>query len=219
MTISNKLKKNDFIEIDFTGSSNGQIFDTTIPEKAKEIMPDTKNIKPLIVSIGNGMLLQGLDEDLEGKEIVKTYSIHIDPIKAFGKRDPSLIRTYGLSSFTKNNIHPQPGMALQLDNQIVRVVSVSGGRVTVDFNNPLAGKEVDYEYKVNKIITGNKEKVEALLDFFLKQRFDFSIKDNKVIFKDEKLKSLLPMFAPKFKDITGLEFEVAEKKEITKNRG
>ena len=44
-------------------------------------------------------------------------------------------------------------MAIQLDNTIARVLSVSGGRVTMDFNNPLAGKEIDYKYKIFLIAT------------------------------------------------------------------
>ena len=211
-----KIKKNDFIEIEFTGLANGEIFDTTNKKDAEKMGIEPKNIKPLTISVGNQMILQGLDEDLEGKETGKEYSIHILPEKAFGKRDPSMIKTYGLSHFTKQNITPYPGMALQLDNTIAKVLSVSGGRVTMDFNNPIAGKEVDYKYKINKIITENKEKVNALQDFFFKQRFEFQLKDKKVIFKDDKIKQFIDMIGPKFSEITGLEFTAEAKKETKK---
>jgi|TARA_B100002003_G_scaffold179451_1_gene167426 FKBP-type peptidyl-prolyl cis-trans isomerase 2 len=211
-----KIKKNDFIEIEFTGLANGEIFDTTNKKDAEKMGIEPKNIKPLTISVGNQMILQGLDEDLEGKETGKEYSIHILPEKAFGKRDPSMIKTYGLSHFTKQNINPYPGMALQLDNTIAKVLSVSGGRVTMDFNNPIAGKEVDYKYKINKIITENKEKINALQDFFFKQRFEFQLKDKKVIFKDDKIKQFIDMIGPKFSEITGLEFTAEAKKETKK---
>ena len=211
-----KIKKNDFIEIEFTGLANGEIFDTTNKKDAEKMGIESKNIKPLTISVGNQMILQGLDEDLEGKETGKEYSIHILPEKAFGKRDPSMIKTYGLSHFTKQNINPYPGMALQLDNTVAKVLSVSGGRVTMDFNNPIAGKEVDYKYKINKIITENKEKVNALQDFFFKQRFEFQLKDKKVIFKDDKIKQFIDMIGPKFSEITGLEFTAEVKKETKK---
>ncbi|HJO14846.1 MAG TPA: peptidylprolyl isomerase [Candidatus Pacearchaeota archaeon] len=211
-----KIKKNDFIEIEFTGLANGEIFDTTNKKDAEKMGIEPTNIKPLTISVGNQMILQGLDEDLEGKETGKEYSIHILPEKAFGKRDPSMIKTYGLSHFTKQNINPYPGMALQLDNTIAKVLSVSGGRVTMDFNNPIAGKEVDYKYKINKIITENKEKINALQDFFFKQRFEFQLKDKKVIFKDDKIKQFIDMIGPKFSEITGLEFTAEAKKETKK---
>jgi FKBP-type peptidyl-prolyl cis-trans isomerase 2 len=208
------ITKNDFIELEFTGRTGDQIFDTTNPKEAEKIgIQEPKDIKPLIISVGHEMMLKGLDEQLEGKELNKEYTIHIKPDKAFGPRNPQLIRTYGLANFTKNNINPYPGMSLQLDNQIAKILSVSGGRVTVDFNNPMAGKEVDYTYKINKLITDNKEKIEALQDFFFKQQFKFIIKNKKVIFNNSEIKPIMEMLQPKFKEMTGFDFQVEETKE------
>jgi len=221
------IQKNDFIEIDYTGIVDGNIFDTTDKkkissseksdeEKAKKLQLEA-DIKPMIVSVGNGMLLKGLDNSLEGKEIGKKYSIHLNPEEAFGKRNPGLVQTYPLASFKKNNINPYPGLTLVLDNNIARVIIVNSGRVIVDFNNPLAGKEIDYNYTIRRKITEDNEKVNALQDYFFKQRFEFTIKDNKVLFKDEKIMFDLGLLKDKFKDMTGMEFEVEkEKEEIVK---
>ena len=209
-----QIKKNDFIEIEFTGKANDEIFDTTNKKEAGQMNSeiDIKNIKPIIVSVGNQMLLKGFDDELEGKEIGKKYSIHILPEKAFGKRDPSMIKTMPMRVFREKNMNPVPGMVLQLDNYIAKVLSVSGGRVIVDFNNPLAGKEIDYNFKIIKKIDNINDKINSLQDFFFKQRFEFNIneKDKKVIFKDEKIKPLVKMFNQKFKDMIGFDFEVEE---------
>jgi len=212
-----KVKKNDFIEIEFTGKSNDEIFDTTNPEEAKSIGLEA-DVKPIIASAGNEMLLKGLDDALEGKEIGKKYSIHLMPDKAFGKRNPSMIKTIPMRLFREKNMNPVPGMVFQLDQHMVRIISVSGGRVLSDFNNPLAGKEVDYDFKINKIITDDKEKVNAIQDFFFRQRFEFEIneKDKKIIFKKPELKPMIDMFKQKFKDMTGLDMEVIEKVEEKK---
>ncbi len=204
----NKIQKNDFIEIEFTGKSNNQIFDTTNPKEAEILGADPKNIKPIIISVGNEMLVKGFDESLIDKELNKEYTIQIKPEKAFGKRDPKLIKTCSINPFRQQNMNPYPGMVLNLDNQIAKVISVSGGRVMMDFNNPLAGKEVEYIFKINKKITDINEKINALQEFFFKQKFDFEIKDNKIIFKDEKLQPLIQTFAPKFKEILNLETEI-----------
>ncbi len=66
------IKKNDFIEIEFTGKANDEIFDTTNPEEAKSIGLQA-NVKPTIACVGKEMILKGLDEQLEGKEIGKKY--------------------------------------------------------------------------------------------------------------------------------------------------
>jgi len=219
MTTNGSIKKNDFIEIEFTGTSNNEIFDTTNPEEAKQMgLESIEDIKPLIVSVGNEMLLKGFDEALENKEINKKYKIHLTPEKAFGKRNPSLIRTYNIKVFRDKDINPIPGMALQLDNTIAKVISVSGGRVMVDFNNPLAGKDIDYSFIIKGKITDDKKKINALQDFFFKKIFDFEIKDKKVIFYDKEINSLVEIMKDKFKQMTGFEFEVREKKEVEEKK-
>ena len=205
-----QVQKNDFIEIEFTGKANNEIFDTTNKEEAKSIGLDA-DVKPIITCVGNEMLLKALDDALEGKEIGKKHSVHINSEKAFGKRNPSLIKTIPMRIFKEKNINPYPGLTVQMDDYLTKILSVSGGRITVDFNNPLAGKEIDYDFKILKKIEDNTEKVNALQDFFFRQKFLFEINEKKVIFKEEKIKPFLEIFNKKFKEMTGLDFEVEDK--------
>jgi hypothetical protein len=117
--------------------------------------------------------------------------------------------------FAEQKIYPQPGMTLALDNTLVKVVSVSGGRVMVDFNNPLAGKDLEYDFTIKKLVSDNKEKVDSFLKFLLGQTFEFDINEEqkKVIFKDIQLTSLVKALAPKFKEILGLDVEIFAKKD------
>lgn len=212
------ISKNDFIEIEFTGLANNQIFDTTDKEEAKKLGIEA-DVKPLVVSVGNEMLLKGFDDYLEGKETGKKYSLKLSPEKAFGKRNPKMIRTMPIKVFHEKEINPYPGLTVQLDNYIAKILSVSGGRVIVDFNNPLAGKEIQYDFTIKRKINDDTEKINALQDFFFKQRFDFEVKHDeksktkKVIFKKQEIKPFVDIFKQKFKDMTGLDFEIEEKKE------
>ncbi len=210
------VQKNDFIEIEFNGLANGEIFDTTNKEEAKKIGLDA-NVKPIIISVGNEMLLKGLDEDLERKEIGKKYSISLKPEGAFGKRNPFMIKTVPIRVFHEKQMNPYPGMSVQMDNYIAKILAVSGGRVSVDFNYPLAGKDITYNYTIKRIVKDDRDKINALQDFFFRQRFDFEIKDKKVIFKNPEINDFLEVFNEKFKEITGLEFEIEEAKEKKEN--
>jgi len=205
------IKKNDFVEVEFSGKANGELFDTTDKKEAEEMGLEA-DVKPVIVSVGNGMMLEGFDDALVGKEVGKDYSIHLEVNKAFGKRNPSLIKMIPMRIFREKNTNPMPGMTFQMDNQVAKVISVSSGRVMVDFNNPLAGKELDYDFKILKIVDSGEDKVNSLQDYFFRQRFEFSIEGKKVLFKDSKIKPLVDMMHDKLKDISGFEFGFSEKK-------
>lgn len=214
------LKKNDFVEIEFTGNitDTDEIFDTNIKPDAEKAGLDIKNIKPFILSIGNHMLPKGFDEDLEGKERGKSYTLNLKPEDAFGKRDPKMVRMVPTKLFHEQKINPQRGMQLSLDGRLVRVLSSDRGRTLVDFNNPLAGKKVTYKYKVNKIVTDEKEKIDALQEFLFRKKFEFDKTDKIVTFNVEKqMEPFVKMFAPKFEEILGLKVEskIVEKEEKT----
>ena len=211
-----KTKKGDFVEIEFIGKdiSNNEIFDTNIKEEAKKINPEAES-KPLIVCIGQEMVVKGLDESLEGKEPDKKYDVRINPEKGFGKRQPNLVRLMPLKAFASQKVYPQPGMTFALDNNLVKIVSVSGGRVMVDFNNPLAGKDIEYEFSIKKILSDIREKVTALQNFLFGHVFEFEVdeKSKKIIFSDIKLTPVLNAFKDKFKEILGYDLEILAKPE------
>ncbi len=216
------VQKNDFVEIEFTGLANNEIFDTTSKEEAKKMGLDA-NVKPIKISIGNEMILKSFDEYLAGKELNKKYSLVLSPEKAFGKRQPSMIKTMPIKVFLEKNMHPVPGMTIQLDQYVAKILSVSGGRVIIDFNNPLAGKEITYNFEIKNRINDEKEKINSLQEFFFRDKFDFEINDKKIIFKnkkpdekdplgEKKLSFLIEVFKQKFNDILGLDIEIAEDK-------
>src|SRR3989344_4571237 len=120
------IKKGDFVEIKYTGYVNGEIFDSNIEEDLKILNPEAKPEKT-IVAVGEGMVVVGLDKALEGKEMNKEYVVKFGHKEGFGDRNKDLIRTIPLKIFTEKNIMPQAGMMFSLDNQIVRIVAVSGG--------------------------------------------------------------------------------------------
>ncbi|MBW3012745.1 FKBP-type peptidyl-prolyl cis-trans isomerase [Candidatus Woesearchaeota archaeon] len=186
------IKKGDFVEIEYTGEVEGKLFDTTDEKKAKEsgVYNQSTQYGSVIVCIGEGHLLEGLEEFLEGKEIGKEYTVKLQPEQAFGKKQAQLIKLIPKNKFTSQNINPMPGMQLNIDGMIATIKSISGGRVLVDYNHPLSGKEVDYKIKANKKITDMAEKLHAVIymeTHFKKDNYQLEVKENKAIisFKTE----------------------------------
>jgi FKBP-type peptidyl-prolyl cis-trans isomerase SlyD len=175
-----KIKKGDFIEVDYTGRVEGNIFDTTDEKTAKKlgIFNPTFPYGRIIVCVGEGHLLKGLDKEIEGREIGKEYIIKLGPESAFGKKDASLIKLIPQGKFKSQGVEPKPGMTVNIDNRLAVIKSAGGGRVLVDFNHPLAGKEVEYTIKATKKITNTDEQVAAIIIMELnlnKDAYEFKI--------------------------------------------
>ena len=208
MTIKNK----DFVELEFTGFANGEIFDSTKMDEIKKLNPRMKEAKPMIVSVGQGMILPAFDKEIEGKELGKEYEISIKAKDAFGERRRELVKMVPLNAFEGQRVMPQTGMSLMLDNNLVKVLSVSGGRVTLDFNNPLAGKDIKYTFKIKRIVEDEKEKINALFEIMFRFVPKFEIKDKIVITGPKLLEHYAKSFSAKFKELVGKELDFVEEK-------
>jgi FKBP-type peptidyl-prolyl cis-trans isomerase 2 len=204
------LKKNDFIEINFTGKTKeGEIFDSSIKEDIEKAGLKL-DAKPFVFCLGQGMFLKGIDDFLIGKDVGE-HRIELKPENAFGKREPKLVQMMPMKIFAQHKTQPIPGAMFQFDGRVAKILSVSGGRVIVDFNIPLAGKEVIYKIKVLKKVEKTEEKINALNEFLFKKKFDFDINDKRLILKVEKpLVKFVELFKDKFKEILDLELEVKE---------
>ena len=204
------FQKKDFIEIEFTGKvKDGGIFDSNIKEDLEKLNPGAKP-KPFVFCLGEGMFLKGIDEFLIGKEIGK-YNIELSPEKAFGPRVPSFIQMVPMKIFQNQNVRPYPGAVFNFDGRIAKILSVSGGRVTADFNHPLAGKNLVYEIKVLRQVENLDEKLKSFIEFIFRRELKFSVEGKKLIIEVEKeLAKFVEMFKDKFKEIFDLDLEVKE---------
>lgn len=161
------IKNHDFIEIEYTGKlkEEGIVFDTTSAEAAKQnnAFEPKHDYKPIVICIGEGQIIMGIDSSLIGKEAGKEYTFDIKPENAFGKKNPALIQLITRGKFRQHNINPVPGLQVNIDGIFGTIKNVSGGRILVDFNHPLSGKEVAYTVKVNRIITDTTEKISGFI--------------------------------------------------------
>jgi FKBP-type peptidyl-prolyl cis-trans isomerase 2 len=212
------VKKKDFVELTFTGYVNGNVFDSNDEEDLKKIDPEGKP-RALIISIGEGMVVSGLDNALEGKEIGKPYEINVSAKEGFGERRRELVKTIPLKTFIEQKINPYPGMVLAMDNSIAKVITVSGARVMTDFNNPLAGKDLVYKFTITRKLTDETEKTKVLFGFVFRFVPEFEVNEKEVtIFGPKPMEHYVNAFKDKFKDILGKEmkFVLKEKKEDKK---
>jgi len=161
------VQKGDFILLDYSMKikETGELFDTTREEEAREakIYRQGAIYEPILVVVGAGWVLKGLDESLVGMEEGKPFTVEIPPEKGLGPRDPNKIRLMPLRRFRELDRRLQPGMQVEVNNQIAIVRSVGAGRVQLDFNPPLAGKTIIFEGVVKKILSDPMERLRHLI--------------------------------------------------------
>ena len=93
--------------------------------------------------------MKGYEDDLIGKEIGYSGRVEIAPENAFGLHDPKNVEMVPLNRFKEEK--PVPGMRVGMENRTGTVTRVIGRKVSVDFNHPLAGRTMVYEYTIREM--------------------------------------------------------------------
>jgi len=155
------------VKISYTGKTkDGRVFDTSDESTAKEngIYDEKMRYGDLPVVAGSGNLLKGIENIIGEMKAGETRTLEIPPEDAYGERDPKLVRLVPMKLFKKQKINPYPGMVVDLDGRQARVLSVSSGRVQVDFNAEMAGKSVIYDVTLAGRAETDDEKISYLIE-------------------------------------------------------
>ncbi len=172
------MEKGDFVLVDYVGRlESGEVFDLTKEDIAKEEKIYSSSIKyrPVTVVVGAGFVIPGMENVLLTMKVGETKHVEIEPQDAFGQRNPEMIKTVNSKIFKERDVDPKPGMIVDFSGLKGRIQSASSGRVTVDFNNPLAGKKLVYDIEAKKKLVEPKEQIIALMEFFGKEKATVSI--------------------------------------------
>ncbi len=162
------LKQGDLVLVEYTlvDRESGKVVETTSEAVAREagIYSEEDKYGPKLVVIGSGELPPGLEEALANLRESEEVEVVLPPEKAFGRRDPSKVRVLSARELSSRGIVPRVGMTVEVRGERGVVLSVGSGRVIVDFNHPLAGREVLCKVKLVKVLRGVQEKVKGLLE-------------------------------------------------------
>ena len=144
-----KEQKNNQVAVFLQGTlDNGEIFEKTPPDH------------PVIITLGQETFFPAIEKELFKMKPGETRTFSLTPEQAYGPCHKHLIQTIDRSVFG-NRIDPQPGMTLSLsvegengpEKVPATVVSSTPEHVTVDYNHPLAGKNVTYEITLQNYIS------------------------------------------------------------------
>lgn len=217
------LKENDFIEITYTAKlkESGDVFDTTDQKVAKENKIDRPNAKygSLVICLGQGQVLKGLDSKLIGKDIGE-HTVELSAEEAFGKKQAKLVTMIPNSKFKDQKIKPFPGLQINVDDAIGTVKMVSGGRIIVDFNHPLSGKALTYIVQIKRIVKEDQEKVSSIIKSMLgidKPKLEKAENGFTILLEKDLPKELKKIISEKIIELTGVKnIQIKEDKPLNK---
>jgi FKBP-type peptidyl-prolyl cis-trans isomerase SlyD len=176
------IQEGDFVRIDYNVRtvSDDRVVDTTRKDVAEEagIDDDEYDFTPRTIVVGEGHVFPGVDDALIGSEVGDEGTVEVPAEDGFGEYEEEQVRTVSSSKLDEEN--RRPGAQVQIDGEQGYVETVIGGRARVDFNHPLAGEDLEYEYEVVEIVDDDEEQAAGLLGMYLQMEPDLRIETETV---------------------------------------
>ena len=139
-----KAAAGDKVKVEYTGTlDSGETFDSS------------EGREPLEFEVGSGQVIAGFDSAVVGMSAGEEKTIKIESADAYGERVDQMIQKVPLDRFPPE-VKLKPGDTLRVMTpdgipMIINVVSVDSEGATVDFNHPLAGKNLNFKIKLVSI--------------------------------------------------------------------
>ncbi len=139
------------VKINYKGTlSNGSVFDSS---EGKD---------PLEFLVGGGQVIPGLEAGVKGMKVGEKKSISIKAADAYGEYDKAAVQQVPRDSFPKD-MKLEAGMELVAQTGMgpipVRLGEINDKSVTVDFNHPLAGKDLTFDIEIVSVRDATKEEL------------------------------------------------------------
>jgi peptidyl-prolyl cis-trans isomerase B (cyclophilin B) len=147
----------DTVTVDYVGRfENGGVFDTSRYEVAAEHGlaeaqgREPSDYTPLMITLGEGRVIEGLDEGLVGLAPGEEATIEVPPEKGYGAVDPDRVQEYDPETFEAMvGQEPEIGLHVHAENGLHGdVTAITDDAVEVDFNHELAGRTLVFEVEV-----------------------------------------------------------------------
>jgi len=141
-------KEGDTVKVLYVGTlDDGTVFDSS----------ELHGGDPLQFAIGTGQYLPDFEQAVIGMSVNETKDVHILSDDAYGPYYDDMVVTVNWSSFEEGFV-PEVGEQIQMQNSLGQtfqgiVLNTSEEGVTIDFNSPLAGMDLNFEITLVEIVS------------------------------------------------------------------
>lgn len=148
------ITKDKYVSIHYTLKDvNGKQLDTSI------------GAEPLAYIHGNGLLIAGLERELEGKIPGDKFNTTIKPEDAYGERNEKLVVFIPRDRFD-SDVPIEVGHKFSVETpagpMLVSVVEVQDDKIKIDGNHELAGQTLNFDIEVVEVRDATTEELEQI---------------------------------------------------------
>ncbi len=146
-----QAKNGDKVKVDYTGKlDDGTVFDSSESEE------HDNGSEPLEFTLGDGNIIPGFEEAVVGMSPGDSKTVKIPADQAYGPHVEEMVAVVDRNEIPAT-IDLEVGMNLEVNQEngetfSVLVTDLSDGKVTLDANHPLAGRDLTFDIKLVEII-------------------------------------------------------------------
>jgi FKBP-type peptidyl-prolyl cis-trans isomerase SlyD len=119
--------------------------------------------QPLEFLVGAGNMIPGFESAIMGMKVGEKKTFTVKSADAYGDRDETRVVDVPIDQFGTDK--PEVGQQFSVQASggvmVVTVTKVSAKSVTVDFNSPLAGKDLTFDVEIVKIRDATEDEISA----------------------------------------------------------
>jgi len=138
-------------------------FHYTLTNSAGEQLDSSIGAEPLTYLHGEGNIIPGLEQALEGKKVGDKFTVTIPAAEGYGEYETSMVQKVARQMFEGVD-DLEVGMMFNADvshgTGVVTITSIEGDEVTVDGNHPLAGQALTFAVEVTEVRLASADELE-----------------------------------------------------------
>lgn len=144
-----QAKSGDTVKVHYSGRlTDGTTFDSS------------EGRDPLEFKVGNGDVIKGFDDGVNGMSVGEKKTLHIPADEAYGQKDDNRVVEFPRTNFPPD-LEPEVGMQLNMTSgsgQVfpVTIVEVADDVVILDANHPLAGQDLIFDIELVHIASSSR---------------------------------------------------------------
>ena len=150
--MSDKVQNDLVVSMEYTLHVDGKVLDSSSGQEPLEFLAGASNI------------ITGLEREMMGMKIGDSKDVVVSPEDGYGEMDEEAYMDVPRTEFPED-MPIRPGVEMEMSDDdgnpmYARIDSVEDDTVTLNFNHPLAGKELHFSVKVVGLRAATEEELE-----------------------------------------------------------